>query len=163
MKKTSLAQKIAAIAVPAALVLSFASPALAADKTASSPTRTAARMTAVNARADAATAKRVAALTALTARVNAIVHLTADQKAFARRAIQTGRLHREEDAVQEALILWEERERTRAELLSVLDIAESSIAQGRGRVITRQSMSDLAAEVNQRGRARLAAEEAAAL
>jgi Arc/MetJ-type ribon-helix-helix transcriptional regulator len=89
------------------------------------------------------------------------VQLTADRKAFARHAMQAGRFHREEDAVQEALLLWEERERTRAELLSVLDIAESSIAQGRGRVITQQSMSELAAEVNQRGRARLAAEQTA--
>jgi hypothetical protein len=31
------------------------------------------------------------------------VHLTPDQKAFARRAIESGRLHSEEDAVQEAL------------------------------------------------------------
>lgn len=46
------------------------------------------------------------------------VQLTPDQKAFVRQAIQTGRLHREEDAVQEALALWEERERTRAEILS---------------------------------------------
>jgi Arc/MetJ-type ribon-helix-helix transcriptional regulator len=91
------------------------------------------------------------------------VQLTADQKAFARQAIQTGRLHREEDAVQEALVLWEERERTRAELLSAIDAAEASIARGEGRVITQQSMRDLAAEVNQRGRARLAAEKAAAV
>ena len=42
------------------------------------------------------------------------VHLTPDQKAFVRQAIESGRLHREEDAVQEALSLWEERERARA-------------------------------------------------
>ena len=89
------------------------------------------------------------------------VQLTADQKAFARQAIQTGRLQREEDAVQEALNLWEERERTRAELLSALDAAESSLARGEGRIITQQSMHDLAEEVKQRGRARLAAEQAA--
>jgi Arc/MetJ-type ribon-helix-helix transcriptional regulator len=39
------------------------------------------------------------------------VQLTPDQKAFARRAIESGRLHSEQDAVQEALALWEERER----------------------------------------------------
>jgi hypothetical protein len=33
------------------------------------------------------------------------VDLTPDQKAFARRAIETGRLHSEEDAIQEALAL----------------------------------------------------------
>ena len=41
--------------------------------------------------------------------------LTVDQKALARRAIETGRLHSEEEAVQEALALWEERERGRVE------------------------------------------------
>ena len=39
------------------------------------------------------------------------VHLTHDQEAFIRQAIQTGRLLREEDAVREAMSLWEERER----------------------------------------------------
>jgi putative addiction module CopG family antidote len=41
------------------------------------------------------------------------VHLTPDQEAFVRQAIESGRLHRPEDAVEEALRLWEERERTR--------------------------------------------------
>ena len=85
------------------------------------------------------------------------VRLTADQQAFARQAIETGRLHREEEAVQEALTLWEARERSRAELLSALDIADASLARGEGRVITEQSMRDLANEVNKRGRERLAA------
>ena len=87
------------------------------------------------------------------------VQLTPDQKAFVRQAIKSGRLHREEDAVQEALALWEDRERTRAEILAAVDRAEASLARGDGRVITQQSMLDLAEEVKQRGRARLAAEQ----
>ena len=87
------------------------------------------------------------------------VHLTPDQKAFVRQAIESGRLNREEDAVQEALSLWEERERTRAEILTALDVAEASIARGEGRTITQESMRQLADEVKQRGRRRLAAEE----
>jgi Arc/MetJ-type ribon-helix-helix transcriptional regulator len=87
------------------------------------------------------------------------VQLTPDQKAFVRQAIQSGRLHREEDAVQEALALWEERERTRAEILVAVDEAEASLARGEGRVITQQSMRDLAGEVKQRGRDRLASEQ----
>ena len=87
------------------------------------------------------------------------VQLTPDQKAFVRHAIQSGRLHREEDAVEEALALWEERERTRAEILVAVDEAEVSIARGECRIITQQSMRDLAAEVKQRGRDRLAAEQ----
>ena len=89
------------------------------------------------------------------------IQLTPDQKAFARQAIQTGRLQREEEAVQEALVLWEERERTRAELLLALDRADASLSRGEGRVITEQSMRELASEVNARGRARLAAEQSA--
>ena len=42
------------------------------------------------------------------------VELTPDQRAFVQRAIESGRLDCEEDAVQEALALWEERERTRS-------------------------------------------------
>jgi Arc/MetJ-type ribon-helix-helix transcriptional regulator len=86
------------------------------------------------------------------------VHLTPDQKAFAHRAIESGRLHSEQDAVQEALALWEERERQRAEFLLTLDDAMASLARGEGRVITQQSMRQLAQEVKERGRGRLLAE-----
>jgi putative addiction module CopG family antidote len=87
------------------------------------------------------------------------VQLTPDQKAFVRQAIQSGRLRREEDAVREALALWEERERARAEILASVDEAEASLARGEGRVITQQSMRDLAEEVKKRGRDRFAAEQ----
>ena len=86
------------------------------------------------------------------------VHLTPDQKAFARRAIESGRLHSEEDAVEEALALWEERERQRVEFLLTLDEARVSLTRGEGRVITQESMHQLASEVKERGRARLLAE-----
>jgi putative addiction module CopG family antidote len=87
------------------------------------------------------------------------VQLSPDQKAFVRQTIESGRLHREEEAVKEALALWEERERTRAEILAAVDEAEASLARGEGRVITQQSMSDLVGDVKQRGRDRLAAEQ----
>jgi len=86
------------------------------------------------------------------------IQLTPDQKAFARRAIENGRLHSEEDAVLEALALWEERERQRAEFLLTLDDARASLARGEGRVITPDTMRQLAGEVKERGRARLLAE-----
>ena len=86
------------------------------------------------------------------------VQLTPDQKAFARRAIESGRFHSEQEAVQEALALWEERERQRAEFLLTLDDARASLARGGGRVITQESMHQLASEVKERGRARLLAE-----
>jgi hypothetical protein len=55
--------------------------------------------------------------------------------------------------------LKEERERTRAEILVAVDVAEASIVRGEGRIITQQSMRNLAEEVKQRGRNRLAAEQ----
>jgi putative addiction module CopG family antidote len=87
------------------------------------------------------------------------VQLTPDQKAFVRQAIESGRLQREEDAVKEALSLWEERERRRLEILAAVDAAEGSLARGEGCTITQESMRELAESVKQRGRARLAAEQ----
>lgn len=87
------------------------------------------------------------------------VQLTPDQQAFVRQAIESGRLRREEDAVKEALSLWEERERTRAEILAAVDEAEASLARGEGRSITPESLRELGDSVKQRGRARLAAEQ----
>jgi putative addiction module CopG family antidote len=82
------------------------------------------------------------------------VRLTPDQEAFVRQAIETGRFQRAEDAVREALSLWEERERKRAEILAAVDRAEDSLARGEGRGVT-QSMREPADEVKQRGRLRL--------
>ena len=87
------------------------------------------------------------------------VNLTPDQKAFVRQAIESGRFRREEEAVQEALSLWEERERKRAEFLATVEDAKASTARGQGRVIAQQSMQELAEEVKQRGLARLTAEQ----
>ena len=81
------------------------------------------------------------------------VQLTPDQRAFAQRAIEKGRFHSEQDAVEEALALWEERERQRVEFLLTLDDARVSVENGSGRSITGQSMKQLAHEVKERGRA----------
>ena len=87
------------------------------------------------------------------------VELTPDQKEFVRQAIERGQLQREEDAVREALSLWEERERKRAEILAAVDAAEASLAQDEGRVIREEFMRQLAEDVKLRGRARIAAEQ----
>jgi hypothetical protein len=55
--------------------------------------------------------------------------------------------------------MWEERERTRTEIMAQIDLAETSLARGEGRIITPDSMRELAEEVKQRGRARLASEQ----
>ena len=86
------------------------------------------------------------------------VHLTPDQQAFVRQAIESGRVQSEQDAIHEALSLWEERERRRAEILAAVDSAEASVTRGDGRLITDESLRQLADEVKQRGRARLASE-----
>ena len=87
------------------------------------------------------------------------VNLTPDQQALVSDAIASGRLHRPEDAIQQALSMWESHERRRAEILASVDVAEASLARGEGRVITEESMRQLAHDVGQRGRARLAAEQ----
>lgn len=87
------------------------------------------------------------------------VNLTPDQQAFVRNAIQSGRLHREEEAVEEALALWEERERKRIEFLASLEAANASLARGEGRTLdTPESVRAFANEIKERGRQRLAAE-----
>ncbi len=91
------------------------------------------------------------------------VHLTTAQEAFIREAVASGRLHREEDAVHQAMLLWEERERRRLEILACVDEAEASLARGEGRVITtHDEVKQLAEDVERRGRARLAAEQKSA-
>jgi Arc/MetJ-type ribon-helix-helix transcriptional regulator len=90
------------------------------------------------------------------------VHLTSDQEALIRHAIESGRLRHEEDALREALALWEERERRRAEILAAVDVAEASLARGEGRTVkSREQARDLAEDVKKRGLARLNAERSA--
>jgi len=89
------------------------------------------------------------------------ITLTSEQEAFVRQAIKAGRLDRPEDAVAEALLLWEERESLCAELGAGLDAASASIARGEGRIITQASMQALSDAAKQRLRARLAAEQPA--
>jgi Arc/MetJ-type ribon-helix-helix transcriptional regulator len=86
------------------------------------------------------------------------VRFTDDQKAFVRHAIESGRYCREEDALHEAMSLWENRERRRMEILAAVDQAEASFARGAGRpVTTREEALQLADDIKRRGLARLAA------
>jgi len=88
------------------------------------------------------------------------VQLTDDQAAFVRQAIEDGRLERAEEAMKEALLLWENKERRRAEILAALDQSEASFARGEGRRIkSQEERVALASEIKRRGLARLAAEE----
>jgi putative addiction module CopG family antidote len=60
------------------------------------------------------------------------LHLTPDQETFIRQGVEAGRFHGKEDAVREAMSLWEERERRRLEILATVDRAEASLARGEG-------------------------------
>jgi Arc/MetJ-type ribon-helix-helix transcriptional regulator len=87
------------------------------------------------------------------------IDLTPEQQDFVRRAVESGRFERPEDAVQAALALWVERERRRSEILAAVDIAKAAIDRGEGTEITRESMRVLAEEVKRHGRAQLAADQ----
>jgi Arc/MetJ-type ribon-helix-helix transcriptional regulator len=89
------------------------------------------------------------------------IELTAEQREFVRRAVETGRVRREEDAVQQALDLWVEREREREEILAAIDIAEAELARGEEIVLTKESMRELVEDVKRRGRERVVAKKRA--
>jgi hypothetical protein len=88
------------------------------------------------------------------------VQFTPDQTALIRQAISSGRLHRPEEAMEEALLLWEERERRRLEILATVEMSKISLARGEGRIVTsREESNRLADDITRRGMARLAAEK----
>jgi Arc/MetJ-type ribon-helix-helix transcriptional regulator len=87
------------------------------------------------------------------------IKLNAEQKEFVRRAVETGRARREEDAIRQALDLWVERERRREELLALIAEADASVARGETITLTKESIGPLVDDVKRRGRARLAAEK----
>jgi len=83
------------------------------------------------------------------------VQLTPDQEAFVRQAIDSGRLHHAEEAVQQALSLWESRERSRVEILCALDEAESDLGAGNFSDYSEESLPRLAEELKREARASL--------
>jgi predicted transcriptional regulator len=86
------------------------------------------------------------------------IPLSPDQEArLALVAERTGRSTAE--LVQEAVALWEERERALSDFRTTLDEAEASIARGEGRAITPESVCELIEDVHRRGVTRLAAEQ----
>jgi len=87
------------------------------------------------------------------------VRLSEDQQALIREGIESGRLRTAEEAFEQAMALWEERERRRMEILAAVEASEDSLARGEGRRITsREQIAQLAADIKRRGTERLAAE-----
>jgi Arc/MetJ-type ribon-helix-helix transcriptional regulator len=81
------------------------------------------------------------------------IDLTPDQREFILRAIASGRFRREEDAVEEAMALWEERERARIEILAALDASEADLEAGRYDDYTQEGSSRLAEDLKVEARA----------
>ena len=90
------------------------------------------------------------------------VELTPDQWAFVQKAIESGRLSSAEEAIEQALALWESRERRRIEIIAMIEEAEASLARGEGREFkTKEDTQALAEEIKARLRRRIAAERSA--
>ena len=53
------------------------------------------------------------------------MRLSAGQEALIREGIENGRLQKPEDAIEEAMSLWEARERRRMEILLAVEAARS--------------------------------------
>jgi len=75
------------------------------------------------------------------------IDLTSEQQDFVRKAVESGRFERAEDAVQAAMTLWIDRERRRTEILAAVDIARASIRNGESIEITQESVRALAEDV----------------
>ena len=80
------------------------------------------------------------------------VQLTPDQEAFIRQAVATGRYPSAEAAVRDAMARWEERERTRVELLSTLDAAQADLDAGSYTDYTDATLPRLAEELKHEAR-----------
>jgi len=80
------------------------------------------------------------------------VRLTPEQESFVRQAIASGRLHRAEEAVQQALSLWENQERSCAEILAALDEAEADLRTGQYTDHTDASSPSLASQLKAEAR-----------
>ena len=84
------------------------------------------------------------------------IELTPEQRSFVHLAIEQGRIRSAEDAVKDALGLWEERERARIELLAEIDAGDNSLDGGEIPLDSEESIANWIDGVKQRGRARLA-------
>jgi Arc/MetJ-type ribon-helix-helix transcriptional regulator len=88
------------------------------------------------------------------------VQFSPGQKAFVREAIASGRISDEEEAISQALLMWEERERQRVEIIATVECAQASLARGEGRRISSDAeLQKFADEIKRRGMGRLASEQ----
>ena len=84
------------------------------------------------------------------------IDLTPEQNSFIALGIQEGRFRDSRDAVEQALAQWEKRERARVELIASFDAAEQSLDDGEGEEYTPETLHNLIASVERRGKSRFA-------
>jgi putative addiction module CopG family antidote len=87
------------------------------------------------------------------------VRLSPEQEVFVRQAIESGRFHGAEDVVREALEMWHERERKRADIMEVFEFAEASVTRVAKRNVTKEPSTKPARKGKGRGRKRVAADK----
>ncbi len=80
------------------------------------------------------------------------VDFTPDQEAFVNEAIRSGRLNRAEDAVRQALSLWEGEERKRLEILAAFDESDADVESGNYDDYADETIPQLAAELKAEAR-----------
>lgn len=84
------------------------------------------------------------------------IKFTPEQNSFVHLGIEQGRFCKAEDAVQDALALWEKRERTRFELLAEIEAGENSPREEDAVLDSEEDIAQFFQGVEQRGRAKLA-------
>jgi putative addiction module CopG family antidote len=84
------------------------------------------------------------------------IDLTPEQRSFIEYGIEQGRYQNEEEAVREALALWVDRERARAELRQSIAAGERSLDAGEGNTLTADTLGAFGERLKQRARSGLA-------
>lgn len=83
------------------------------------------------------------------------IQLSPEQRSFVEMGIQQGRFRDPEEAMQEALSLWIERERVRLELLAEIEAGDDSPRENDTVLDTDEEIADFLTDVEQRGLAKL--------
>lgn len=85
------------------------------------------------------------------------IELTPEQDSLVNLGIEQGRLQRREDAVRDAMVLWEDRERARIELLAELEAGDSEPEENDIVLGSDEAVAAFFEDIKKRGRAKLAA------
>jgi putative addiction module CopG family antidote len=85
------------------------------------------------------------------------IELTPEQDSLVNLAIEQGRFQKREDAVRDALALWEKRERARIELLAEIEAGDNCSEEDDVVLDSEEAVAAFFEEIKQRGRATLAA------